>query len=80
MTASDHDDRIARAGEYALRVLDPAEEAAARAEAARDPAFGAEVDRWNSRLSQLADGAHRIPDPRGHPQAGQWRGRHDARL
>lgn len=55
MTASDQDDRIARAGEYALRVLSPAEEADARAEAARDPAFGAEVDRWNTRLSQMAD-------------------------
>ena len=56
MTASDHEDRIARAGEYALRVLSPAEEAEARAEAARDPAFGAEVDRWNDQLSRMADG------------------------
>ncbi|MFW2343561.1 anti-sigma factor domain-containing protein [Brevundimonas sp.] len=63
MTASDHDDRIARAGEYALRVLDPAEEAEARAEAARDPAFGAEVDRWNSRLSQMADGIAPVQPP-----------------
>ncbi|MBO9502618.1 anti-sigma factor [Brevundimonas sp. A19_0] len=69
MTASDHDDRIARAGEYALRVLDPAEEVAARAEAARDPAFGAEVDRWNTRLSQLADGIAPVePSPRLWPR------------
>lgn len=67
MTASDHDDRIARAGEYALRVLDPAEEAEARAEAARDPAFGAEVDRWNSRLSQMADGIAPV-----EPSPGLW--------
>lgn len=55
MTARDDNERITRAGEYALRILDPEAEAAARAEATRDPAFGAEVDRWNSRLSRLAD-------------------------
>ena len=67
MTASDHDDRIARAGEYALRVLNPAEEAEARAEAARDPAFGAEVDRWNDQLSHMADGIAPV-----QPSASLW--------
>ena len=67
MTASDHEDRIARAGEYALRVLSPAEEAAARAEAARDPAFGAEVDRWNDQLGRMADGIAPV-----QPSAALW--------
>ncbi|MBB5659880.1 anti-sigma factor domain-containing protein [Brevundimonas halotolerans] len=67
MTASNDDDRIARAGEYALRVLSPAEEAAARAEAARDPVFGAEVDRWNDQLSHMADGIAPV-----QPSASLW--------
>ena len=54
MTAPE-DERTARAGEYALRVLGPKDEAQARSDAASDPAFGKEVDRWNSRLSRLAD-------------------------
>ncbi|MGZ9100721.1 MAG: hypothetical protein ACXW3O_13550, partial [Brevundimonas sp.] len=44
------------AGELALRVLSPAEEAAARARQAADPAFAAEVETWNGRLAGLADG------------------------
>ncbi|HAJ04202.1 MULTISPECIES: anti-sigma factor domain-containing protein [unclassified Brevundimonas] len=67
MTASNDDDRIARAGEYALRVLSPAEEAAAHAEAARDPVFGAEVDRWNDQLSHMADGIAPV-----QPSASLW--------
>jgi len=67
MTVSDHEDRIARAGEYALRVLSPSEEAAARAEAARDPAFGAEVDRWNDQLGRMADGIAPV-----QPSAALW--------
>ena len=67
MTASNDDDRIARAGEYALRGLSPAEEAAARAEAARDPVFGAEVDRWNDQLSHMADGIAPV-----QPSASLW--------
>jgi len=67
MTASDHEDRIARAGEYALRVLGPADEAEARAEAARDPSFAAEVDRWNDQLSRMADGIAPV-----QPSAALW--------
>lgn len=43
------------AGELALRVLSPAEEAAARAREAADPAFAADVESWNERLAGLAD-------------------------
>lgn len=46
----------ALAGELALRVLSPAEEAAARAREAADPFFAAEVDAWNGRLAGFADG------------------------
>jgi anti-sigma-K factor RskA len=46
----------ALAGELALRVLPPAEEAAARAREAADPAFAAHVEAWNERLAGLADG------------------------
>jgi len=65
----DHDirDDGVQAGELALRVLDPAEEAAARARAARDPAFAAQVDDWNDRLAALADGVAPIA-----PSAGLW--------
>lgn len=63
MTPSDHEDRITRAGEYALRVLNPTEEAEARAEAARNPAFGIEVDRWNEQLGRLADEVAPVQPP-----------------
>lgn len=46
----------ALAGELALRVLSPAEEAAARTREASDPAFAAEVETWNDRLAGLAEG------------------------
>lgn len=46
----------ALAGELALRVLSPEEEAQARAREAADPSFAAEVDVWNERLAGLADG------------------------
>ena len=49
------DEDQALAGELALRVLSPGEEAAARAREAADPAFAAHVDAWNERLSGLAD-------------------------
>jgi anti-sigma-K factor RskA len=45
----------ALAGELALRVLSPEEEAAARAREASDPAFAAEVEVWNDRLAGIAD-------------------------
>ena len=50
------DEDEALAGELALRVLSPAEEAGARAREASDPAFAAHVDAWNERLAGLADG------------------------
>lgn len=50
------DDDQALAGELALRVLSPADEAAARAREAAEPAFAAHVEAWNERLAGLADG------------------------
>lgn len=50
------DDDQALAGELALRVLSPEDEAAARAREGADPAFAAQVDAWNERLGALADG------------------------
>lgn len=43
----------ALAAEYVLRLLDPAEEAACAARVAREPAFAAEVGRWQEALSAL---------------------------
>lgn len=43
------------AGELALRVLSPSEEALARERAAEDPAFADDVEVWNARLAALAD-------------------------
>jgi anti-sigma-K factor RskA len=45
----------ALAAELALRVLSRSEEAAARARAARDPAFAADVQAWDEHLAGLAD-------------------------
>ena len=50
------DPDAALAAEFVLRLLDPAEEAACRARADRDPAFAAEVARWQNDFSDL-DGA-----------------------
>ena len=50
------DEDQALAGELALRILSPEDEAAARAREAADPAFAAHVDDWNERLGGLADG------------------------
>lgn len=55
------------AGELALRVLSPAEEAAARARAEADPAFAGEVDGWNEKLAGLADGVAPVA-----PSAAVW--------
>jgi anti-sigma-K factor RskA len=41
------DEDLALAGELALRVLSPGDEAAARAREAADPGFAAQVDAWN---------------------------------
>lgn len=43
----------ALAAEYVLRLLDPAEEAVCAARVASDPAFAAEVERWQGSLSAL---------------------------
>ena len=51
----DKDETDALAGELALRVLNPQDEAAARAREASDPAFAAEVQDWNTRLAGFAD-------------------------
>jgi anti-sigma-K factor RskA len=50
------DEDQALAGELALRVLSPDEEAAARVREAADPGFAAHVEAWNDRLAGLADG------------------------
>ncbi|TAJ66966.1 anti-sigma factor [Brevundimonas sp.] len=50
------DEDQALAGELALRVLSPDEEAAACAREAADPGFAAHVEAWNDRLAGLADG------------------------
>ena len=50
------EDDQALAGELALRILSPAEEAAARARQIADPAFARCVEAWNERLGGLADG------------------------
>lgn len=55
MTDADPDTPDILAGELALRVLSPADEAAARAREAADPAFAAQVDGWNERLAAFAD-------------------------
>ena len=63
------DEDLALAGELALRLLSPEDEAAARAREAADPAFAAHVDAWNERLGGLADGIAPVePSPRIWPQ------------
>ena len=58
------DEDQALAGELALRVLSPGEEAAARAREAADPVFAAHVEAWNERLGGLADGVAPVePSP-----------------
>ena len=61
------DEDQALAGELALRVLSPAEEAAARAREAAEPAFAAHVGAWNERLGGLADGIAPV-----EPSIGGW--------
>ncbi len=66
MTES-RDDRDVLAGELVLRVLSPADEAAARARQASDPAFAAEVEAWAERLGRLIDEA-----PEVQPSSAVW--------
>lgn len=61
---TDMNEEEALAGELALRVLSPEEEAAARAREASDPSFAAEVAVWNDRLAGLAEGVPAVePSP-----------------
>ena len=65
------DEDEALAGELALRVLSPTEEAGARAREASDPAFATHVDAWNERLAGLADGVAPVgPSPWVWPRVG----------
>lgn len=61
------EDTTALAGELALRILSPDEEARARAREASDPAFAAEVEVWNGRLAGLADDVRPV-----QPSPGVW--------
>lgn len=70
MTDATHDplnDDAVLAGELALRVLSPAEEAAARERSKTDPAFAAELDGWNESLAAFADGIAPVA-----PSASVW--------
>jgi anti-sigma-K factor RskA len=63
------DEDQALAGELALRVLSPAEEASARAREAAEPVFAAHVEAWNERLAGLAEGIVPVePSPRVWPR------------
>ena len=62
-----YDERDVLAGELALRVLSPGEEAAARRLQADDAAFASQVDRWNDRLADMADEIAPVT-----PSAGVW--------
>lgn len=55
MTDPTAEDDRALAGELSLRILPEAEERAARAREASDPAFAAEVEVWNEHLAAFAD-------------------------
>lgn len=57
----------ALAGELALRVLSPVEEAAARARELAEPAFAAEVEAWNEHLAGIAADVAVV-----QPSAGVW--------
>ncbi len=64
---SDPVEPVVLAGELALRVLSPADEAQAKARAAADPTFAAEVDSWNAELAGMADEIAPVA-----PSAGLW--------
>ncbi|HEY1224766.1 MAG TPA: anti-sigma factor [Brevundimonas sp.] len=69
MIDADPDTPDILAGELALRVLSPADEAAARAREAGDPAFAAQVDGWNERIAAFADEVAPVePSPRVWPR------------
>lgn len=70
MSAADEPDDLtpaerdaALAGEYALRLLDPAEHAACAAREATDPGFAAEVARWRADLADLDAGFAPVAPP-----------------
>jgi len=64
---SDPVEPVVLAGELALRVLSPGDEARAKARAATDPAFAGEVDVWNAHLAGFAEGIAPVA-----PSAGLW--------
>ncbi len=62
---TDMEEQNVLAGELALRVLSPVDEVQARARAASDPAFAAEVEAWNERLVAFIDEIPAVePSPR----------------
>ena len=61
------DEDQALAGELSLRVLSPADEAAARARQSADPAFAAEVQAWDERLGGLVEEVAPV-----EPSPGVW--------
>lgn len=64
MSAGD-DDRMARAGDYVLGLMDEAEHARAEADMTTDAGFRAAVDRLSARMASLDDTAGRDPVPDG---------------
>jgi anti-sigma-K factor RskA len=56
-------DDIALAGEFALGLLDPAENAAAQARVATDTVFAAEVESWAERLMPMLGSETVMPPP-----------------
>jgi len=56
-----HDDDRALAADYAMGLLDDAEEAAAERRLATDATFARAVDAWRSRLADFNDTAEQIP-------------------
>jgi len=56
-----HDDDRALAADYAMGLLDDAEEAAAERRLAMDATFARAVDAWRSRLADFNDTAEQIP-------------------
>lgn len=61
------DEDQALAGELSLRVLSPADEAAARARQSADPAFAAQVQAWDERLGGLVEEVAPV-----EPSPGVW--------
>lgn len=63
MTATDRDDDIALAGEYALGLLEGEDRAAFEARMADDPALAREVAAWQERLASMTDEVDPVEPP-----------------